>query len=547
MKKFFLLTFYILLFCNSKSFSINTDDTKPKLVIGIVVDQMRYDFLYRYMDMYSENGFKKLLDKGFSCSQTHYNYMPTYTGPGHACIYTGTTPSMNGIISNNWFVRNLNKEIYCAQDDSMKTIGSNSIAGKMSPKNLLTTTITDQLRLSTNGRSKTIGIALKDRGAILPAGRDANAAYWFDDASQNWITSSYYMNALPTWVNDFNLKKIPLQYMSQSWNTFYPIEKYVQSSADNNSFESKFPLELTPTFPHNLKAIYDSTKNIGYIRTSPFGNTLTTDFAIATLEGEQLGKGNETDFLCISYSSTDYVGHTFGPNSIETEDVYIRLDLEISRLLNYIDKTYGKENILIFLTADHGVTEVPSYLKSLRMSAGYIDEKAIIKNAKTFCSQAFSDSLIISYSNQQFYLNHEKINSLKLELADVQTALANDAINYEGVYQTYTASQMVNISYNHTPAYQIQNGYNQKLSGDVMINYLPNYIDFGITGTTHGTPYSYDTHVPLVFYGWKIKHNENSINCEVSDIAPTLAQLLHIMEPSGCTGKPIQSVIESTK
>ena len=298
---------------------------RPKLVVGVVVDQMRWDYLYRYYDMYGDGGFKRLLHGGFSCENTMLDYIPTVTAIGHTCIYTGSVPSIHGIAGNNFRVERLGKEMYCTDDSLVVGVGSQTAAGKMSPRNLWVTTVTDELRLATNFRSKTIGIALKDRAAILPAGHTANAAYWFDDKVGKWISSTYYMQQLPAWVDDFNKKDLAAQYLKQDWNTLYPMEAYVQSTADDTRYEKPFEKGGKPTFPIRTSELF---KKMGYgvIRTTPYGNSFTLDMAKAAVENEQLGQGEQTDFLAVSLSSTDYIGHQFGVNAVETEDTYLRVD-----------------------------------------------------------------------------------------------------------------------------------------------------------------------------------------------------------------------------
>ncbi|MEO5781636.1 MAG: alkaline phosphatase family protein, partial [Ginsengibacter sp.] len=254
-KKIFLSLFSLCLTGFSFSQFRTKEITRPKLVIGLVIDQMRWDYLYRYYDLYSTDGFKRLLNEGFSCENTWIPYVPTYTAPGHTCIYTGSVPSIHGIIGNNWFDKNSNKTIYCTDDSTVSSVGSNSAAGKMSPRKLLTTTITDELRLSNNFKSKVIGISLKDRASILPTGHSANAAYWFDTKTGDWITSSYYIHQLPDWMNKFNQRRLPDNYMSKDWNTLLPQSKYELSTDDNKVYERNIPGETTTTFPHKLPGI----------------------------------------------------------------------------------------------------------------------------------------------------------------------------------------------------------------------------------------------------------------------------------------------------
>ena len=342
---------------------------RPALVVGIVVDQMRYDYLYKYQDRYSDNGFKRLMREGLNCQDNHYNYAPTVTAAGHASVYTGTVPAVHGIVGNDWTDVATGKKVYCTEDSTVTTVGTTGKTGFMSPKNLWTSTITDQLRISQNFRSKTIAIALKDRGAILPGGHTANGSYWYDSKEGRWITSTFYMKELPSWVQKFNAEEKALKYVKQGWNTLYPIDTYVQSAEDNLPFEGKLPSEKTPTFPHAL----EGPNPLEIIRSTPYGNSITKDFALKAIEEEKLGQNNNTDFLAVSFSSTDYVGHAFGPQSIELEDTYLRLDRDIAEILSYLDKQFGKDRVLVFLTADHAVAEVPGYLQSKKMPGGVFE------------------------------------------------------------------------------------------------------------------------------------------------------------------------------
>lgn len=512
----------------------------PKLVVGIVVDQMRYDYIYRYWDKFGNDGFKKLVNEGFFCKNTNYNYVPTYTGPGHASVYTGTTPSIHGIAGNNWYDRNTSRNVYCSEDKSVQTVGSPSWAGQMSPKNMLTTTVCDQLRLATNMKSKVIGIALKDRGAILPAGHTANGAFWFDDSNGAWITSSFYMKDLPQWVTNFNSKNQADVYLNQEWNTMLPIEKYTESIADENLYEGK--LGGKSVFPYNLSEIKKQSGH-GLVRNTPFGNSFTKDFAIEAIKGENLGKNSVTDFLCLSFSSTDYIGHIFGPQSIEMEDTYLRLDSEIADFLKFLDGWVGKNNALVFLTADHAAVEVPAYLAALKIPSGYIYFDGEINYLKSYFFKTYGDSLIRYYDNQQVYLDHKTMEEKKLKSEEIENHIASHFQKKTGVAQVVTATSLKNCDFNSVPRNLVSNGWNPKRSGDVMLNFEPGWVEFGKTGTTHGSPYSYDTHIPLIFYGWRIKPGTNVSEINITDIAPTISMLLNIQFPNGCTGKVIEDVL----
>jgi predicted AlkP superfamily pyrophosphatase or phosphodiesterase len=539
MKKIF---FFFLLLISVSAFAQKTSsNSRPKLVVGIVVDQMRYDYLFRFWDKYSDDGFKRLVNNGFLMKDANYNYVPTYTGPGHACIYTGTTPAYNGIVSNDWFDRAANKTTYCASDGMVKSIGTDSATGKMSPSKLLTSTITDELRLSNNFKSKVIGISLKDRGAILPAGHTANAAYWHDPNTNNFVTSSYYMNDLPQWVKDFNNRKIVDSLLKSPWTTLLPIESYTESTADANRYEGMYSGETGSVFPHNLPAIKGADREL--IRRTPFGNTYLKLFAEAAINGENLGSDN-TDFLCMSFSSTDYVGHMFGSNSIELEDTYIRLDRELASFLSFLDKKVGAGNYVLFLTADHGGASNQNFNEDMRIPAGRFNDSAQTASLKSFLNQQFGEGDYISYAEAHgVYLNYSTIYSKHLSLEEVEARCINYILTLPGVATALSGEEMKKGNCKTGLALFMQNGFNPQRSADIMIELSPSWLDWGYkTGTTHGSAYSYDTHVPVLFYGWHVSHGSSTAPVSITDIAPTIAAMLSIENPSGCTGKPIQEL-----
>ncbi|WP_028889669.1 alkaline phosphatase PafA [Tenacibaculum ovolyticum] len=518
---------------------------KPKLVVGVVIDQMRYDYLARFASKYGADGFNRLLNNGFSLENAHYNYIPTYTAVGHTSIFTGTTPTNHAIISNNWYDKYLKETIYCVDDSKYKTVGNNGGGGKKSPKRMLTTTVTDQLRLAQNMNGKTIGIAIKDRSAILPAGHTANAAYWFDGGNQgDWITSSYYMNELPNWVEKFNNSKIVDGYLKQPWETLYDINTYSESIADDNNFEAPFKGEDKPVFPHNIPKLRSKNNNYSIIKAIPAGNSLTTDFAKAAIIGENLGKSSYTDFLTVSYSSTDYVGHQFGVASKEIEDTYLRLDRDLANLFQFLDTQVGKNNYTLFLTADHAAVQVPSYLQSVKIPANYFSYKKFREFVNNITKKYFnSDALVENISNFQIFLDKEKIESLNLNSNEVAQKIADEVINYKGIYKTATARTLQTTSFTSGILNSLQNGYNQKFSGDVLLVPSPSTISYPKKGTTHGSGYSYDTHIPIIFYGNGIKQGSSKEKYEIIDIAPTISNLLQIEFPNGATGKIITEVL----
>lgn len=530
------------LFSFSASAQENSD--KPKLVVGIIVDQMRQEYLYRFGDRFGEGGFKRFTEQGFMMTNGHFNYIPTYTGPGHASIYTGATPATHGIIANNWYVRLLNRSIYCAEDSTVTHVGGTPENGNISPRNLLATTISDELRFSTAKRSKVVGIAIKDRGASLPAGHTGDA-YWYDNNNGDWMTSTYYYSTLPQWVTDFNAKKRPDYYLGQTWETLYPIETYKNSLPDNNDYEAPFIGKETPTFPYHLNSLRANNGGYGLIASTPYGNSLTLDFAYAAVEGEKLGQRGVTDLLAISFSSPDYIGHRFGPSSIEVEDNYLRLDQELAAFFDYLDQKIGKGQYLVFFSADHAVAEVPSYMVSEKVPAGNFNTGMILGQLRGFAQTKYGEgNWILNFSNEQVFLNKDLAKQKNMDIEQMQREIADYSLRFKGVKEAYTAEDLKTQEYNHGHKHLLQMGFNHKASGDVLFILEPAWLAGGQRGTTHGSGFTYDTHVPIAFYGWGIKPGTSSTYTTVTDIAPTLSVLLKIKFPNGATGQPIKEIVD---
>lgn len=511
---------------------------RPKLVVGIVIDQMRWDYLYRYQKRYTDSGFKRLLNEGFSCENTVIPYVPSVTAIGHTCIYTGSVPSIHGIAGNN-FVKN-GKKVYCTDDDTVKPVGANSEAGLMSPRNLWVTTIGDEMKIASNGRAKVVGVALKDRASILPAGHNPDGAFWFDDKSGNFITSTYYMNQLPKWVEAFNGKKLPEHYLSEKWNTLYPKDTYIESTSDENEYENGIKKGVKATLPLNLPELY---KKYGYniIRNTPFGNSLTFDMAKAAIDGEQLGADDETDLLAVSCSSTDYIGHQVGTHAVETEDTYLRLDKAIADFLSYLDTKVGKGNYLVFLSADHGAMNNVRFLQDRRIPAGNWDDGVAAKKLNEVIAKEFPNTgdLVKTVMNYQVFFNREVIKNQHLDFAKIKQTVVDFLKEDSCVLYACDMEKTMTESIPEEVKYRIVNGYNRERSGDVQIVLKPNFYTHGMKGTDHGAWNLYDTHIPLVFMGWGIKHGATTKRTFMTDIAPTIGALIHVQAPNGCVGQPI--------
>lgn len=520
---------------------------RPKLVVGIMVDQMRWDYLYRFYDRYGEGGFKRLLNEGFSCENTYIPYVPTYTAIGHSCVYTGSVPAIHGIAGNDFIIQQTGQRMYCTQDDNVNGVGTDQAEGKQSPRNLLVSTITDQLKLATNFRAKVIGIAIKDRGGILPAGHFADAAYWFEGKSGNWISSTFYMQELPGWVKKFNAQKLAEKYLQQDWNTLYPIETYIQSIEDDNAYEATYRGEEAPVFPKKLRALVKDN-GLGLIRTTPFGNTLTLDLAKAAIDNEQMGRNPAgfTDFLAVSLSSTDYIGHQFSVNAIEIEDTYLRLDKELAAFFSYLDAHVGKDDYTVFLTADHGASHNPLFFMDKRGNAGYFDERNALTGLNALLAEKFGPEKIVrSLMNYQVHLDYDAIQAADLDEEDIKETAIKYLRTLEGVAFVTDMEKAGSSSIPERIRERIANGYNPKRSGCIQIILEPQWYSGSprARGTTHGTWASYDAHIPFVMMGWGIKHGSTNRETHMTDIAPTVAALLHIEEPNGNIGQPVVELL----
>jgi predicted AlkP superfamily pyrophosphatase or phosphodiesterase len=539
------LVFSIISSCNLTPKVSGLDLDKPKLVVSIVVDQMRFDNLDKYKESYSNNGFNRLIREGFNLKNNHFNYVPTVTGPGHSSISTGSTPKTHGIVGNNWFNKKTQKDVYCTTDLNYENLGGNAYSAKMSPNNLLVNTLGDLNRIENDMNSKTISIAIKDRGSILMGGRKANAAYWFYGKDKGeWVSSKYYMEELPEWVDNFNNSDIVSTYIRE-WNTLYDINSYKESRSDDNNFEKSFKGHPSVTFPYDLNKLKHLNDGYDMLKETPFGNNLTTDFAIEAISNEKLGKDQFTDVLTISYSSTDYIGHNFGVDAKETQDAYLRLDLEIERLLYFLDSYVGENEYTLFLTADHGASKIPAYLNSIGVKSQNIEEGTVKNILKDVLFKSYgSNQLISKVMNSQIYLNDEIINSLNLSFNSIEKTIINTLNQLEYIDKVYTSEDIINGNFDSGYELLIQNGYNVLRSGDIIFKLKENVISYGNKGTTHGSGYTYDTHVPLIFFGKKIVQGESNVKTKITDIAPTIAKLLGLKKMSDSTGEVLGFVIK---
>jgi predicted AlkP superfamily pyrophosphatase or phosphodiesterase len=514
---------------------------KPKLIVGIVISQMRYDYIYRYWNKFEENGFKKLITRGAFCKNTSFNYLLSQEGVGHSTIAAGTLPANHGIVSKQWYLNLQDKIVQNIEDDKHNTIGGSYEAGKYSPKNLLCTTYSDELRLSNNLKSKVFGISLDAAPAILSSGHTANMAYWLDTKSGNFVTSTYYADSLPSWVNDFNNKRFPDTYLEREWNTLLPVHEYTESLPDDNKYETG--IKGHKTFPYNLPKIVNTKNHIkdyNILKSTPFGNSLVKDLAISVIVNENLGKNEYTDIITLSFTATENIGNLFGPNSVEVEDAFLRLDKELAHFLNFIDTSIGKENVLIYLTSDHGVAPIPDYLDDHKIPAGYFNQYGAISLLKSALDNVYGKGdWIKAYNSQQIYLNRILIEDAKIPLSEFQNYVAQFILQFSGVANTVTSTTLQTTNFTSGIFKKIQNGFNQKRSGDVIINLKAGWIEKGEGLSNHNSSYAYDSRIPLIWYGWKIGRGTVLRPVDIIDIAPTISTFLNISYPNACTGNPI--------
>ena len=533
---------------------------RPKLVVGIVVDQMRYEYLERFEEHYSKGGFKRLIREGYSFQNNHYNYIPTVTAPGHTTIYTGTTPSDHGIVDNSWYERESKRVVSNVGDTTVRIVGSVlDNPNGLSPKRTFRRTITDDWRKASNYQGKVISVSLKDRGAIHPGGKDANAAYWYDweTSPGHFVSSSYYMQEVPDWVSKFNAEERADAYLSQTWKTLLPISRYDESAPDDNPYENLLRGKESPTFPYDFEAMrklyLGKTSFYQVLWATPYANTLLKEFALEAMRAEALGTDEVTDFLCISFSTPDVAGHTYGPQSVELQDIYLRLDRDIAHILRVLDRKLGEENYLVFLTSDHGTQSNVAYAMKKGQAAGLVVLPKIKQDLSFKLSLEYGGFDWISHiSDHVIYLDHDLIAEKGVSLPEMRQRVADFMKEQEGVRYAFTAEELEKNTYESGIPQMLQKGYHPFRSGDVLVAYDPGVVptmDYRtpageVRGASHGSGYSDDTHVPLLWMGKGIPQGSSSRAVQPIDIAPTLARLLQFEMTETSPGKPLEELWE---
>jgi len=502
---------------------------------------MRYDYIQRFWDKLDDNGIKQLVNRGTICRNTSFNYLFSQQGVGHASIATGTTPSDHGIVGAEWYLYLQDRIEGSTEDQQHKAVGGDVDNGHFSPKNLMCTTFGDELRLSNNFKSKVYSISMEPAPGIFSAGHTANGSYWFDPRTGNWISSTYYTDTLPTWVDEFNAKKFPGIYLKETWSPVFPIEQYTESLPDKNKYETGLKGQVT--FPYLLEDISEINRNkldYGFLNKTTFGNTYTRDFAVNLIVNEQLGTDDVTDVLTICLTALENIGSLFGPNSVEVEDAFLRLDKEIAHFLNFLDEQVGKENALIYLTSDHGVSQIPTYLSDNKIPAGYFNHSGALSLMMSALNNKYGrGEWVRAYHAQQIYLNHTLIEDSKLSLREMQEYVAQFMLQFSGVANTITSQTLQTANFTDGVYRKIQNSYNQKRSGDVIINLKAGWVERNDASTGGTSSYSYDSRVPLIWYGWKIGRGSITRQIDIIDIAPTISSFLNITYPNSCTGSPV--------
>jgi predicted AlkP superfamily pyrophosphatase or phosphodiesterase len=482
----------------------------PKLVVALVIDQFRYDYLTRFRSEYT-GGLKRMLDDGANFTNARYRHTPTVTAVGHSTFLSGATPSASGIIGNEWWDRDTRSVVTSVSDPRTRLLGGTGTGS--SPRRLLQSTVGDELKASGKG-GKVIGISIKDRSAILPAGHGADAAYWFDPASGNFVSSTYYFNTLPAWVSDTNKTHPADKYAGQEW--------------------------LKHKMPESGRALNDE------VEATPYGNELIQMMALRALAAEKLGTiANKTDLLAVSYSANDYVGHRYGPDSEEVHDMALRVDKLIGELLQAAEAQAGAGNVLAVLTADHGVAPLPEENRKRKMPGGRLDADQVKNTLNLVLEAKYGGSHWVDYaSGSTIYLDTAAIAAQKLSVAAVENVAAAALRGVTHVARVYTRTQMMNGSLQlDEVGISLRNGFYAARSGNLTFILEPYWV-FAATGAEHGTPYDYDTHVPILFWGPQIKAGRYNINVAPNDIAPTLATILDIETPSGNSGRVLNEMLK---
>lgn len=526
---------------------------RPRLVLFIAVDQFRYDYLERFGDLFGAGGLRRMLHDGASWAECNYDHVPTETAPGHATMLTGAWPSETGIIANQWFDRIEGKSVENVHDASVRPLGGGERETPASPRNLLASTLGDQLKLVTAGRARVVGISSKNRGAILPAGRMANGAYWYSGQTGQFVSSTYYFDKLPDWAARFNAARPADKFFGAKWERLLPAAEYErragrddapwEKGTDNRPFV--FPYVIDGGLKEPGPAFYNS---LDY---SPYSNELVLAFAEAALVNEKLGADEDTDVLTVSFSANDIVGHRYGPYSHEAMDMTLRVDRQIARLLEIVDARVGLSNTVVAFTADHGVAPSPEHAVEIGLPGGRVKPADILTAVRNRIRARYGKpgdkdtkdttaDYVQTFSNYQIYFNRAALERDGVSLEEIERVAGEALLTVPGISRYFTRTQLLSgaVASGDALARRVLHGFNQKRSGDVVVIQEPfKYISSGTYGATHGAPYVYDTHVPLIIMGGGLAPGRYLNAASPADIAPTLARILNVEPPSSATGR----------
>jgi predicted AlkP superfamily pyrophosphatase or phosphodiesterase len=547
MKNSLIILAFLLISLNLSGQSAYIPPDKPRLVIGIMVEQLRYDQLERMRDILPEKGIKRLINEGTYYRNASYDYLLTQAGPGYATVSTGTSPSFHGITSDSWYHPFNDQIIYCVQDPKVSPVGGSFETGLFSPANLLSSTFADELQMASCGAAKVYGIGIREMGAIITAGHAADGAFWYDDRTGTWMSSTYYLSDLPSWLKDLNALMMPGQYLNQAWTPLMDPLRYPGCQTDSTGMERGF--EGRTWFPYDLKSMSTEGKllnvkrNLALLRETPFSDDFTTELAMRLITGEQLGQDDITDFLAINYTATDYIGHRFGPSSVETADAIVRLDKNIGLLLDMIDKNLGKKNVLVYFVSAHGVSEIPAVLEASRIPSGYFKVNQSLQLLRSYLNAVYGQGdWVKGFYDNQIFLNRALIEDADVSLEDIQKKVARFMVQFSGIASAVPCSSFEMSDFTGGILLKMSNSYTSQRSGDVMISLNPGWIEKNDNATGHNSPYEYDSHVPLIWYGWTASRASVTRNISIRDIAVTLSVLCKVPLPNAANGEPLQEL-----
>jgi len=520
---------------------------KPRLVIGIIVEQLRYDQLERMRDMLPDNGIRRMVNEGTYYRNASHDYLLTQAAPGYATISAGTSPAMHGVTSDTWFHPFTDQMIFCVQDPTASPVGGSFETGLFSPANLLSSTFADELQMSSCGASKVYGIGIKEMGAILTAGHAADGAFWYDDRTGTWMSSTYYTTELPSWLKDLNALMLPGQYLNQDWSPLMNPSLYPGCQVDSSAMERGFNNQTW--FPYDMKALstvgnlINSKRDYSILRETPFADDFTTELALRLIENEQLGQDEYIDYLAITYSSSDYIGHRFGPSSVEASDALVRLDKNVSLLLDRIDKSLGKKNVLVYFISAHGVSEIPAVLEKSHIPAGYFRVNQSLQLLRSYLNAVYGQGdWVKGFFDNQIFLNRALIEDANIGLEDIQKKVARFMVQFSGIASAVPSTAFEMSDFSGGLLLKMNNSFRPQRSGDVMITLNPGWVEKNDNVTGHNSPYEYDSHVPLIWYGWTVSRASVTRSVNIRDIAVTLSVLCKVPLPNAANGDPLHEL-----